>query len=151
MHSSDRDELNMPQVQSHDIARNDDDLNVGNKGVPENARYGDDSETDEGRGSSETKKKRKLRRRKWRGCENRSGPSRAGRDSADDGASTPATVSIDSEPTQDHIDESESSSDEGDEEDEGLVVPLASTMTSIPSQITRSLSRDGTHPGSRSP
>ena len=47
------------------------------------------------------------------------------------------------------IDESDSSSDEGDEEDEGLVVPLASTMTSIPSQITRSLSRDGTH--SRSP
>lgn len=66
----------------------------------------------------------------------------------DDGSNTPATVSIDSQPPEGlHADESDSSSDEGDEEDDGLEVPLGTTMTSIPRQITRSFSGDGSGGG----
>jgi len=73
---------------------------------------------------------------------------RVPQEALDDGTSTPATVSIDSLPPSELGDgDIDSSSDEGDEEDEGLIEPLASTMTSIPNQITRSFSGDGTGVG----
>lgn len=138
------DVLDLPQAQGHGEGRDGhDERGSATRAGGEVAS----SEIDEVKGSLETKRSDSYDEEKGESADRELG--RAGEAIVDDGSNTPATVSIDSQPPPDlEAAANDSSSDEGDEEDEGLEVPLSSTMTSIPRQITRSLSGEGMNSGS---